>query len=255
MRMTQESIVAFLEHQTANGASKDLLRQRKGFVGYLYKWLPEDKEISQERLSCWHDDMQKNGYSKQTISNYVKGINLYLDYMGWSDVRFSRGKSKDIRSLEFGYLIPLEPTGEKDRKDIVWRCRCKCGNVVNLPATRLLTGNTLSCGCMKAESILSSSKYYAGTHLVMSLKDDPVQMNTQSGYTGVSLKRDKWIAYINYRGRRYHLGTYSNKEDAIRARARAKELVMENAMQLLEEFESIHKNDRKPDRSALPSVP
>ena len=123
-----------------------------------------------------------------------------------------------------------------------------------MPATRLLTGNTLSCGCMKAENILSASKYIAGTHLIQSLKEDAPRSDNLSGYVGVSPKRDKWVAHITYRGKRYHLGTYSNIEDAVKARARAKELVMEDAEKLLEYFEELHKNDYKPDREILPKV-
>jgi len=254
MRMTQESIDAFLTTQKENGASKDALRQRKGFVTYLFQWLPEDKELSKESLSLWREDMEQKGYTQQTILNYVKGINLYLDYMGWSEIRFNRGKAKDIRNITFGYLTPIEPTDKRHRKDVVWRCKCKCGNMVEMPATRLLTGNTLSCGCMKAENILSASKYIAGTHLIQSLKEDAPRSDNLSGYVGVSPKRDKWVAHITYRGKRYHLGTYSNIEDAVKARARAKELVMEDAEKLLEYFEELYKNDYKPDREILPKV-
>ena len=254
MQMTRESIDAFLENQKENGVSKDALRQRKGFATYLFRWLPEDKELSKERLQLWREDMEQKGYTQQTILNYVKGINLYLDYMGWSDIRFNRGRSKDIRDLTFGYLKPIEPTGGRDKKYIVWRCQCKCGNLVELPATRLLLGNTLSCGCMKADNIRFASKNIAGTQLVLSLKEDEKKTDTLSGYTGVSPKRDKWYAHITYRGKRYSLGTYSKIEDAIKARARAKELVMEDALQLLKDFEEFHKDDYKPNREALPKV-
>ena len=254
MRVTQESIDAFLDNQIENGASKDAIRQRKGFITFLYRWLPDDKELSRERLVLWREDMVQKGYTQQTILNYVKGINLYLDYMGWSEIRFNRGKAKDIRDLPFGYLKPIEPTSKRDRKDVVWRCRCKCGQIVELPATRLLVGNTLSCGCMKADNIRSASKNIAGTSLVMSLKEDEKKADTLSGYTGVSPKRDKWYAHITYRGKRYNLGTYSNIEDALTARARAKELVMEDAQQLLKLFEELHKDDFKPSQAILPKV-
>lgn len=251
MQMTQESIDTFLESQKENGASGESLRQRRGFVTFLYRWLPEDKELTKERLELWRADMEQRGYTQQTILNYVKGINLYLDYMGWSDIRFNRGRAKDIRNLTFGYLTPIEPTENRHRKDVVWRCKCKCGNHVELPATRLLMGNTLSCGCMKAENIISACKNIAGTHLAVSLKDDERKPDTRSGYTGVAPKRDKWYAHITYRGRRYHLGTYSNIDDAIKARARAKELVMEDARQLLADFELL---DHKPERETIPKV-
>jgi len=251
MRMTQESIDAFLENQMENGVSKDAIRQRKGFTGYLYHWLPDDKELSKERLALWREDMVRKGYARQTVLNYVKGINLYLDYMGWSEIRFSRGRAKDIKDIPVGYLTPIEPTCGRDKRYVVWRCKCKCGNVVELPATRLLSGNTLSCGCMKAEKILFTSKYIGGTQLVLSLKADNRKTGTRSGYTGVAPRRDKWYAHITYRGKRYYLGTYSNIEDAVEARARAKRLVIEDAQKLLEYYEELHKEGYKPIRETL----
>lgn len=252
--MTQESVDAFLTVQEQNGASNEALRRRKGFIGYLFHWLPEDKELTRERLELWREDMQQKGYTQQTILNYVKCINLYLDYMGWSGIRFTQGRAKDIRNMTFGYLTPIEPTELRNRKDVVWRCKCKCGKVVELPATRLLLGSTLSCGCLKAENILLASKHIAGTNLAMSLREDVKKPGTLSGYTGVSPKRGKWYAHITYRGKRYNLGTYSTLEEAVKARARAKQLVMEDAQLLLADFEALHKDDHKPDREMLPKV-
>lgn len=43
--------------------------------------------------------------------------------------------------------------------------------------------------------------------------------NNTSGVTGISQTKEKsWIAYITYQGKRFHLGTYSNMDDAIIAR-------------------------------------
>lgn len=47
--------------------------------------------------------------------------------------------------------------------------------------------------------------------------------NNTSGIKGVSLnnKKTKWIAYIRYNNKRLHLGTYINKEEAIKTRLEA----------------------------------
>lgn len=65
-----------------------------------------------------------------------------------------------------------------------------------------------------------------------------------SGYTGVTAKRDKWQAYITYKGKRYSLGCYSKIEDAVRARAYAKDMVREDARKLLEAYSILHDHDR-----------
>ena len=150
LHMTFDSIQSYLEHERTSGASDACMRQRKAFVIKLYDWLSEDKQITARNLQLWRCNLAQSGYSQATILNHVKGINRYLDYMGRSDLRFSRGRAKDLNGKEYGCLKPLENTGKKDRNDYIWRCRCKCGKEVFLPATRLLTGNTLSCGCLHA---------------------------------------------------------------------------------------------------------
>ena len=58
-------------------------------------------------------------------------------------------KYKDLTGLRIGKLTVLEPTEERIRSAVVWRCRCDCGNTIETTKRRLVTGNTTSCGCGK----------------------------------------------------------------------------------------------------------
>lgn len=59
-----------------------------------------------------------------------------------------KGKApEDLTGQTFGRLTALYPTGERYRSSVVWRCRCECGNEKDVPAVRLKTGHTQSCGC------------------------------------------------------------------------------------------------------------
>jgi hypothetical protein len=62
----------------------------------------------------------------------------------------SKQKTKDITGQAFGRLTALYPTKKRDG-NIVWLCRCIEGNEIEVPATKLLSGNTKSCGCLKRE--------------------------------------------------------------------------------------------------------
>lgn len=241
--MTHESMESFVKAQKNMGASNNLIRRLKATVKMVYEFLPEDKQLTRERLLAWRADMNEKGYAYQTVQNYVKWINLYLDYAGLSDIRFNRGKAKDISGMQFGFLTAIEPTEKRDRKDVVWLCRCKCGNVVELAATRLILNNTLSCGCINRELIKRTNKYFGGTSLAKSLKDPVTTTRSMSGYVGVTRKRDKWQAYITYKRQHISLGVYDNLEDAVKARARGKETVMEDAAALLKAYEETHQND------------
>lgn len=250
--VTPENIAAFLRQEQARGASEETLRRYRRVTASLFDWLPEDKAVSKESLLAWRQHIKDLGYAAQTELNYVKGINRYLDSIGCSHLRFSRGRAKDIAGKQFGYLTAIEPTGEKYRKDFIWRCRCNCGKEVEYPATRLLTGNTVSCGCLRGAHFKKANKYIDGTSLRQSIEERVESTRAASGYTGVTRKRGKWKAYIRYKGREISLGCYSNLEDAVKARARGKELVRMDAMGLLDFYEALHKNDPAlPDKAKV----
>lgn len=250
--MTLETIAAYLQEERNRGASENVLRHCRRVTSFLYQWLPDDKIITKELLLAWRQSLKDHGYTPQTELSYVKGINRYLDYMGFSDIRFNRGRAKDIAGKQFGYLTAIEPTGAKSRKDYIWRCRCKCGKEVEYPATRLLLGNTVSCGCLRGEHFKAINKYCAGTSLRQSLEEQVFSTRARSGYTGVTTKRGKWKAYIKYKGQDISLGCYDKLEDAVKARARGKELVQMDALGLLDVYEELHKNDPAlPDRGKV----
>lgn len=251
--MTPSSMESFLEIKQREGASENMIRRLKATVKMVYEFLPEDKLLTRDRLLEWRADMNENGYAYQTVQNYVKWINLYLDYAGLSEIRFNRGKGKDISGMEFGFITAIEPTDKRDRKDVVWRCRCRCGTELELPATRLILNNTLSCGCIQKEFVKRANKYFGGTSLEKSLDDSVTSTRSMSGYVGVTRKRDKWQAYITYKREHISLGVYEKLEDAVKARARGKEAVMADATELLKIYEAIHENDEAlPSKSTLP---
>ena len=252
--MTPKTMASFLLYEiNNNNASENLQRRYKGAIKVLYDFLPDDKNVTKERLLEWRKSMESNGYASITILNYVKYINRYLDYVGCSEIRFNKGKAKDIAGMNFGYLTAIEPTGEKHRGDYVWLFECKCGNTVELPATRALLGNTLSCGCLKGEALKASRKYYDGTSIVQSMTEKVESTRSSSGYTGVSPKRDKWQAHITYKGIRYSLGSYFDINDAVKARARAKEIVIADAQGLLDFYTELEKTfSQLPNRRTEP---
>lgn len=250
--MTEQSIAAYVQHEVDRGVSQRTIRNSKRVTQSLWEWLPEDKTITKDRLQEWRQSLKDHGYTAQTELNYVKGINRYLDFVGLSEFRFNRGRPKDIAGKQFGYLTAIEPTGEKNRKDYIWRCRCKCGKEVEYPATRLLLGNTVSCGCLRGEHFKEVNKYIGGTSLRQSIEEQVHSTRAKSGYTGVTTKRGKWKAYIKYKGQNIDLGCYTNLEDAVKARARGKELVQADALGLLDFYEELHKDDPAlPDRSKV----
>lgn len=58
-------------------------------------------------------------------------------------------KVKDIAGQQFGKATVLEFVGLRKHK-AVWKCSCQCGNVFETNGVDLRSGNTTSCGCVKA---------------------------------------------------------------------------------------------------------
>lgn len=64
----------------------------------------------------------------------------------------NRKKTKDITNQRFGKLIALEPISIGKAGCIEWKCRCDCGNIVNVSISYLNCGDTKSCGCLNQEN-------------------------------------------------------------------------------------------------------
>lgn len=55
---------------------------------------------------------------------------------------------KIISGGRYGRLTAIARAGSDGIQNEVWLCRCECGREHLVAARSLLTGNTLSCGCL-----------------------------------------------------------------------------------------------------------
>ncbi len=133
---------------------------------------------------------------------------------------------EDITGRVFGQLTALGPAERKNGADY-WRCRCTCGRETVVRYAYLITGHTKSCGCLQKEVFRQNLQLVDGTSVAIlkSGKKRTIASNT-SGYTGVYLNRrtGKWAAQITFKGKTYYLGSFADKQDAIRARMRGEEM-------------------------------
>jgi hypothetical protein len=85
-----------------------------------------------------------------SISSVVKGHNISC---GCSK---KPRKHKDWTGQTFGMLTALREAGRSitnkngNNARVVWIFRCECGKEIELPATQVVSGNTTSCGCKRA---------------------------------------------------------------------------------------------------------
>jgi len=57
-------------------------------------------------------------------------------------------KKIDLTGQRFGKLIALNETEKRKSKNVVWLCKCDCGNLKEVGRDNLIRGHTRSCGCL-----------------------------------------------------------------------------------------------------------
>ena len=85
--------------------------------------------------------------SSALVSGNTKSCGCY-------NIDMASSNFKDIANIRFGRLVALERYDfDKNaiRKGVMWRCKCDCGNVVDVTYNNLVNGNTQSCGCLRKE--------------------------------------------------------------------------------------------------------
>jgi len=58
---------------------------------------------------------------------------------------------KDLTGQRFGRLTVIELSDKRSGRNVVWRCKCDCGNEVYVRSANLVTEDTKSCGCLQKE--------------------------------------------------------------------------------------------------------
>lgn len=70
------------------------------------------------------------------------------------------GKFIDLTGRKFERLTVIERTSQKANKHILWMCACDCGEYTVVTGRNLITDNTRSCGCLRAEVAASISALF-----------------------------------------------------------------------------------------------
>lgn len=103
--------------------------------------------------------------------NYSKEHNLTKKYVYWDclcecgkittvkGLSLRNGKtlscgclnSKDILGQTFGKLTVIEKTEKRAGSNIIWKCKCSCGNICEVASHNLIRQATQSCGCLLKE--------------------------------------------------------------------------------------------------------
>lgn len=56
---------------------------------------------------------------------------------------------KNIKDQKFGKLTAINMLEERYKGNVVWLCKCECGQDIKVTCGKLRSGHTRSCGCLK----------------------------------------------------------------------------------------------------------
>ncbi len=153
--------------------------------------------------------------SHQLLSGYTKSCGC-----------LSHPPLKDYVGKRFGQLTVISYEGKINGQHM-WRCMCDCGNETVVRQTYLQSAHTKSCGCLQDSAIVKNLNLVDGTSvkILESIKNKR-RVNNTSGYNGVhqNKKSGKWIAQITFKGKCYHLGSFDEITDAVKARQKGEEM-------------------------------
>ena len=67
-------------------------------------------------------------------------------------------RAKDLTGQKFGRLTVVKDSGKRCRRNVVWLCKCDCGNNVEVIGSNLTGERTQSCGCLQKDEVRQSGK-------------------------------------------------------------------------------------------------
>lgn len=114
------------------------------------------------------------------------------------------GKKIDLTGKVFGRWTVINETNERDKNgNIIWRCKCTCGNEKNVSGQNLRNKSSMSCGCYNRDVITKENpkykrKLYSVYHSIKERcnnKNDKAYKN----YGGRGIKiSEKWSTYEDF---------------------------------------------------------
>ena len=168
--------------------------------------LTQDKKQSRQKNTKWICICDCGKFTSVSTTNLLNGRTVSCGC--YRDERVRETNCKDITGQRFGKLTALYDTGvtSKHKQGHIWHFRCDCGNEKDIPLSRVLSGQTNSCGCYlkskgeyRIEEILN--------HLSISYKNQKTFENCRNPRTKALLYFDFYLpdhnCCIEYDGRQH----------------------------------------------------
>ena len=116
---------------------------------------------------------------------------------------------RDLTNMRFGQQVAIRPCGKNKSGNILWLCKCDCGNTHVVPSGKLVQGKSKSCGCYRRKNstcMLEKHGITTGgkprTFIIWNgMKSRCLNHNSTSyknyGGRGISIC-DEWLVFENF---------------------------------------------------------
>jgi hypothetical protein len=136
---------------------------------------------------------------------------------------------RNITGQKFGRLTALKIIGKNKSNQKIWLFKCDCGNKLKCLGSRVISGNTSSCGCLRRELVIKGLRYKHGmrkTRFYNAWKGIKARCNNKNlpqykdwGGRGIILCKE-WLKFENfkddmYKSYLYHVKKYGEKNTSI----------------------------------------
>ena len=131
--------------------------------------------------------------------------------------------TNDLVGQRFGKLVAINMLDERDHSGrIVYKCKCDCGNEIDVPSNRLTTHHTTSCGCLAS---------YWNLYIGQFLKNNKIAFKPEhtvhigDSYYRYDFYLPQYNLFIEYDGKQHYepVRFFGDANDAEKAFQKAKE--------------------------------
>ncbi len=134
-------------------------------------------------------------------------------------------KKIDLSNQKIGMLNVIRPVDKNKFNNIIWECKCDCGNTVNILSGNLRKkGHTTSCGCYKIKNQTHHSMHKTRFYNIWRQMKSRCLSKCNDNYKdyggrGITVC-DRWLEFINFKEDMYesyllHVKLYGEKDTSI----------------------------------------
>ena len=176
-----------------------MLKYDDNYIGRKFNRLTITKILGhgycEAKCDCGNIRTYQTGY---IVNGHTKSCGCYED-------EIKRSKYKDLSGMKFNHLTVMYKTDLRSNRQVVWHCKCDCGNETNVSSGHLQSGHTKSCGCvLTTEEGFSDSRLYR-VYMGIKTRCNNSNDHTYKYYGGVGITIcDSWMeSFLNFKNDMY----------------------------------------------------